>query len=215
MTVHVSHLPRPGSVLATTALTCALCAALTPAALAQQPDPTALWKAYPMKSTGAKPARRPIGAPLPAQTTPRARPGESRGVVPRTPGPPLAVAVVSYLALGFLAVAGVGAATRLVVRRRRRPVTCEISLAPGEYGDAFLAVQLDGDEERVVARSRRFERRSPQPLGDDAASHEAYEQLLRALYAEGWQPYERGRQWWEMRLRHAATTESPTPARHG
>ena len=37
---------------------------------------------------------------------------------------------------------------------------------------------------------------------DDAASHEAYEQLLRALYAEGWQPYERGRQWWEMRLRH-------------
>ena len=125
------------------------------------------------------------------------------------------MAVVSYVALGFLAVIGVGAATRRVVRRRRRPVTCEISLAPGEYGDAFLAVQLDGDEERVVARSRRFERHSPEPPDDDAASHEAYEQLLRALYAEGWQPYERGRQWWEMRLRQAATTEAPTPARHG
>ncbi|MGZ8634968.1 MAG: hypothetical protein ACXWZZ_14095 [Solirubrobacteraceae bacterium] len=88
-------------------------------------------------------------------------------------------------------------------------------MAPGEYGDAFLAVQQDGDEERVVARSRRFERRSPQPPDDDAASHEAYEQLLRALYAEGWQPYERGRQWWEMRLRHEATSETPAPTRHG
>jgi hypothetical protein len=214
MAIRVPHLPRPGSVLATTALACVLCAAPASATLAQQPDPTPLWKAYPLKpdeSAGAKPARRPIGAPLPAQTTPRARPAESPG----TSGAPLAVAVVSYLALGFLAVVGVGAAARLVARRRRRLVTCEISLAPGEDGDAFLAVQLDGEEARVVARSRRFERRSPQPPYDDAASHEAYEQLLRGLYAEGWQPYDRGRQWWEMRLRHAATTETPTPARHG
>ncbi len=217
MAVHVPHLPRPGSVLATTALACALCAAPATVALAQQPDPTPLWKAYPLKpakSAGAKSAQRPVGAPLPASGTPRPRPGVS-GATPDTPGAPLAVAVVSYLALGFLAVVGVGAATRLVARRRRQPVVCEISLAPGDEGDAFLAVQLDGDEERVVARSRRFERRSPEPPDDDAASHEAYEQLLRALYAEGWQPYEHGRRWWEMRLRHGASTETSAPARHG
>ena len=93
-----------------------------------------------------------------------------------------------------------------MVRRRRRPVTCEISWSPGEQGDAFRATaQLDGDEERVVARSRRFERRSPEPPDYDAASHEAYDQLLRDLYADGWQPYERGRHWWEMRLRRTAT----------
>jgi hypothetical protein len=211
MSVHVTHPSRQRSALALTTLTCLLCAAPTTAALAQQPDPAPLWKAYPLSphtSTNEMP-----GAPLRARQEPRS--GSAASVYsPARASVPLAVVIAFYGALAFVAIGGVGAAVRHVVRRTARPVICEITWSPGDEGDAFLATaQLDGTQEWVVAKSPRFDRRSPEPPEDDAASHEAYDHLLRALYAAGWQPYERGRQWWEMRLRHGATTEMPTPAR--
>lgn len=219
MSVHVPHSPRQRSALALTALTCLLCAAPTTAALAQQPDATPLWKAFPLTqdrpAEAKKPTPRPNGSTLRILELPRSRPA-TNGDGPGRSGAPATVAFVFYGALGCLAAIGVGAAALHVVRRPPRPVTCEISWSPSEDGDAFLATaQLDGSKERVVARSRRFERRSPEGPGYHAASRQAYEQLLNDLYAEGWQPYERGRHWWEVRLRHELTSKTPAPTRHG
>jgi hypothetical protein len=65
-----------------------------------------------------------------------------------------------------------------------------------------------------VAQSHRFKRHSPEPPAYDAASLAAYDELLRNLYADGWLPYERGREWWEMRLRRTASRET-TSSRNG
>ena len=64
-----------------------------------------------------------------------------------------------------------------------------------------------------MAESRRFERRPPDAPDEDAASKAAYAELLRDLVADGWQPYERGRDWWAMRLRRTASAEPRPPAR--
>jgi hypothetical protein len=62
------------------------------------------------------------------------------------------------------------------MRRRSQPVTREITWSPGEDGDAFRATaRLDGEEQWIVAQSRRFARDSPDPPAYDAASHAAYE----------------------------------------
>jgi hypothetical protein len=66
-----------------------------------------------------------------------------------------------------------------------------------------------------VARSGRFDRATAEPPEYDAASHAAYDQLLSDLYADGWLPYERGREWWAMRLRRTTAPETRTPARDG
>ena len=206
----------PTSVFALAAVLCAMVAAApTSAALAQAPDPDPLWKAFPLtpgRTTGAKPAERPNGAPLVVEGTRRTRTSADASAPVRT-GVPLGVAIAFYLSLGILSAAGVAAATRYVVRRRAQPVICEISWSPGEQGAAFLATaQQRGQDEWVVARSGRFDRSTAEPPQYDAAAH-AYDQLLNDLYADGWLPYERGREWWEMRLRRPTAPDTATPAR--
>jgi hypothetical protein len=216
MSMPVPRSDSPTSVFALAAALCLMAAAApTTAALAQAPDPAPLWKAYPLtpgKTTGAKPAERPTGAPLTVDETRVPRANGDSGVAART-AVPLGVAIAFYFALGILSAVGVGAATLYVVRRRAQPVICEISWSPGEQGAAFLATaQRGGQEEWVVARSGRFDRSAAEPPEYDAASH-AYDQLLTDLYADGWLPYERGREWWEMRLRRTTPPGTPTPAR--
>jgi hypothetical protein len=208
----------PKSVFALAAVLCLMAAAApTTAALAQTPDPAPLWKAYPLtpgKTSGAKPAERPTGAPLTVDETRPPRANGTPGAAART-AVPLGVAIAFYFALGILSAVGVGAATLYVVRRRAQPVTCEISWSPGEQGAAFLATaHRGGQEEWVVARSGRFDRSAAEPPEYDTASH-AYDQLLSDLYADGWLPYERGREWWAMRLRRPNAPETSTRSRNG
>lgn len=219
MYVSVPRSASPTSVFAVAAVLCLLAAAApTSAALAQTPDPAPLWKAYPLtpdKTTGAKPAERPSGSPLTVDEAPSSRTTVTLDAPART-AVPLGVSIAFYLALAILSAVGVGAATLYLVRRRAQPVICVISWAPGEQGAAFLATaQRGGQEEWVVARSGRFDRNTTEPPEYDAASHAAYDQLLNDLYADGWLPYERGREWWEMRLRRTTAPEAATPARDG
>jgi len=211
-------------VLALAAMLCLMAGGSPTIALAQQPDPGPLWKAYPLNpgksgTSGAKPTQRPTGAPLGIDQTPPPR--GSAGVRTETDhatltSVPLAVSIAFYVALAMLSALAVGSATVWFVRRRARPVVCEISWSPDEQGDAFLATaQRDGEEQWVVARSGRFDRHSAEPPEYDAASQAAYDQLLTDLYADGWLPYERGREWWEMRLRRSRTSDVPTPSRDG
>jgi hypothetical protein len=219
MSMPVPRSASPKSVFALAAVLCLMAAAAAPttAALAQTPDPAPLWKAYPLtpgKATGAKPAEHPNGAPLIVDETRPPRADANSGAAART-AVPLGVAIAFYFALGILSAIGVGAATLYVVRRRAQPVTCEISWSPGEQGAAFLATaQRGGQEEWVVARSGRFDRSAAEPPEYDTASH-AYDQLLSDLYADGWLPYERGREWWAMRLRRPNAPETSTRSRNG
>jgi hypothetical protein len=213
MSGHVPHLIRQGPVLALTALTCLIALASTTAALAQAPDPAPLWKAYPLnppKSTGTNRVPRPHSAPRQVDETRRSGASADRDAAP------LAVAIAFYGVLAGLCALGVGTARAHVLRRRARPITCEIRWSPDEQGNTFRATaHLDGEEEWVVAQSGRFERRSPEPPEYDGASHAAYDQLLSTLYADGWLPYERGREWWAMRLRRTPGSGTPTPTRDG
>jgi hypothetical protein len=216
----VPRFASPTSAFALAAVLGLLAAAApTTAALAQAPDPGPLWKAYPLspgKATGAKPAERPNGAPLTVDGTPPSRTTVTLDAPARTAAVPLAASIAFYLALAILSAVGVGAATLYLVRRRARPVVCEITWWPDEEGDAFLATaQRKGAGEWVVARSGRFDRTADAPPEYDAASHAAYDQLLSDLYADGWLPYERGREWWEMRLRRTTAPQAATPARDG
>jgi hypothetical protein len=218
MSVPVPRSATPTPAFALAAVLCLLAAAApTTAAPAQVPDPAPLWKAYPLspgETTGAKPAERPDGAPLIVDGTPPARTNETLDA-PTGVKVPVAVSIAFFLALAILSAAGVGAATLYLMRRRARPVICEITWSPGEQDAAFLATARGGrQEEWVVARSGRFDRSTAEPPAYDAASH-AYDQLLSDLYADGWLPYERGREWWEMRLRRTTAPETPTPARDG
>jgi hypothetical protein len=212
-------MPGPVPLLRCVPALVALACLVAPAApaLAQQPDPAPLWKAYPLtpdRSSGTTSGEHPTGAPLrvpePGRPHLSAPDGSRAGA-----GTPLVIAVAFYGALAGLCAIAAGALTMRVMRRRAEPVICQISWSPGEEGDAFRATaQIDGDEPWVVAQSHRFERRSPDPPAYDAASLAAYDELLRNLYADGWLPYERGREWWEMRLRRTASPE-PTSSRDG
>lgn len=169
--------------------------------------------ADPGQDDGCEARRAPQRSPLIVDETRPPRANANSGAAART-AVPLGVAIAFYLALGILSAVGVGAATLYVVRRRAQPVICEITWSPGEQGAAFLATaQRGGQEEWVVARSGRFDRSAAEPPEYDAASH-AYDQLLTDLYADGWLPYERGREWWEMRLRRTTPPGTPTPARN-
>jgi hypothetical protein len=211
-------------VLALVASLCLMASAMPAAALAQAPDPGPLWKAYPLSpgksgSGSAKPAERPNGDPLSidqSPSRPAGAPASTQADRPTLTSVPLAVSIAFYVALAMLSALAVGSATLWFVRRRARPVVCEITWSPDEEGDAFLATaQREGEGEWVVARSGRFDRATDAPPEYDAASHAAYDQLLNELYADGWQPYERGREWWEMRLRRSETSDAPTPSRDG
>jgi hypothetical protein len=210
-------------MLALAASLCLMAGAAPSAALAQQPDPGALWKAYPLTAgkpaaKGAKPTEQPDGKPLSIDQSPpvRAVGAGADGDRPTLTRVPLAVSVAFYVALAMLSAVGVGSATLWFVRRRARPVLCEIRWSADERGDAFLATaQRDGEEQWVVARSGRFDRRTAEAPEYDAASQAAYDQLLSDLYADGWLPYERGHEWWEMRLRHSDTSNTPAPSRDG
>jgi hypothetical protein len=213
------------SLLVLVASLCMLVGAGSAAALAQEPDPGPLWKAYPLNpgksgAGGAKSTERPNGAPLSLDQTPPPRGGA--GVRTKTDratltNVPLAVSIAFYVALAMLSALAAGSATLWFVRRRAaRPIVCKITWSPDEEGDAFLATaQREGEGEWVVARSGRFDRAADELPEYDAASHAAYDQLLNELYADGWQPYERGRQWWEMRLRRNGPSATPTPSRDG
>jgi hypothetical protein len=207
---------RSRCVPALVALACLLGPAA--AALAQQPTPAPLWKAYPLspkKPSGSTPREHPTGAPLRVPAPARSRPARTDDVGSTEQGTPLGAAIAFYGALAGLCAIAVGALTMHVMRSRSQLVTCEITWAPGEEGDAFRATaQLGGEEPWIVAQSRRFERRSPDPPAYDPASHAAYDELLRDLYADGWLPYERGREWWAMRLRRTANA-GLTSSRHG
>ena len=143
-------------------------AAPTTAALAQAPDPDPLWKAYPLtpgKTTGAKPAERPDGAPLTVDEAPPSRTTVTLDA-PARATVPLGVSIAFYLALAILSAVGVGAATLYVVRRRAQPVICEISWSPGEQGAAFLAtaqraIERNGSwRDRAASTAARPSRRS-------------------------------------------------------
>jgi hypothetical protein len=181
------------------------------AALAQEPDPAPLWKAYPLspqQSSGSTGPERPTGAPLRAPAPARTAAADTTGERPSRQGTPVAVALAFYGALAGVCAISAGTLTMRVIRRRAQQVICEISWSPGADGDAFRATaQRDGEEAWVVAQSRRFERGTPDPPAYDDASHAAYDELLRNLYADGWLPYERGREWWAMRLRRTASPE--------
>lgn len=215
--------PSP-SVLALAASLCLMAGATPAAALAQAPDPGPLWKAYPLTpgksgAQGAKPSERPTGDSLTIDQSPPPRAGaraRTGGGRPTLTSVPLAASIAFYVGLAILSALAVGSATLWFVRRRARPVVCAITWSPDVEGDAFLATaQREGGGEWVVARSGRFDRATDEPPEYDAVSHAAYDQLLNELYADGWQPYERGRQWWEMRLRRSVTSGAPTPSRDG
>jgi hypothetical protein len=215
MSRSVPHSRWRRCVPALVALACLVGPAAT--ASAQQPDPAPLWKAFPLspkRPAGSMAREHPTGAPLRVPAPARSRPARASGAGSASDGrsasqdTPRPVAIAFYGALAGLCAIAAGALTMRVMRRRSQPVTCEITWSPGANGDAFRATaRLDGEEPWIVAQSRRFERDSPDPPAYDAASHQAYDELLRDLYADGWLPYERGREWWAMRLRRTAGPE--------
>jgi hypothetical protein len=123
------------------------------------------------------------------------------------------IAFLGCLGVALLAIAGTAVAR---ARRRPREPTCEIWWFAAKEGGAFCATALErGETPRLVAASPRFERRQPGPPDADWASRQAYTQLVRELMSNGWEPYERGNAWWEMRLRRADGASVQHDAIHG
>ena len=211
----VPPFPRSRSALALVVATCAAAPALGATAAAQSPDPGSLWKAYPLSPRTTAPAERPTGDPLQIQAPGSREPIVTADEKPDHTSVPLSVSIAFYAGLAALAALLVAAAVPPIARRRARPVTCEITFSPGTDGDAFMATSRSpGREERLVALSPRFPREPRNTPEYDAASHAAYEKLLDDLYADGWLPYELGRQWWETRLRRPTKADKRTPAGH-
>jgi hypothetical protein len=209
------------------------CAAVAPAA-GPQPIADPLWKAFPLDTdppataTSTSPAPSARTAPAaPARTSPAApiiaqQPATSAPPAALEPpgpnGPPAAITMIFFGSLAGASLLVVAALMRRRAGRRRAlgPVTCEITWSPVSEGGAFSATtQENGDVPQLVAASRRFERRTPGPPDQDWASRQAYAELVRLLMAEGWEPYGRGRAWWEMRLRRAPKPGTPREAIHG
>jgi hypothetical protein len=202
------------------------CAAVAPAA-GPQPNADPLWKAYPLDTNSPAPATTtspattaspaaPVVTQRPAMSAPA--PAADARLDRHASRPPRAITIVFF---GSLAAALLLVGVALIRRRRRPrvkgPVTCEITWLPASEGGAFSATTwTNGDVPDVVAASRRFERRTPGPPDQDQASRQAYAELVRVLMAEGWEPYGRGRAWWEMRLRRAPESSgTPREAIHG
>lgn len=190
-----------------------ICAGAVGAADASQPSGKPLWDAYPL-DTGSDTPAPASNAPTTTTTTPQAAP------LPRLHGETGATSIVVQIAffgcLGAVLLIAATATGLRVARRRRAEATCEISWSPAAEGGAFWATALErGDAPRLVAASRRFERSQPGAPDEDVASRQAYAELVRKLVSEGWEPYERGTAWWEMRLRRTEGSSTPREAIHG
>ena len=193
------------ALLAATSLT--LAAAAASAAETSKPTASPLWDAYPLDngSTATTPSST-SGDPQPAPR-PEVDGDSGSGSIE------LQIAFLGCLGVALLAIAGTA-----VVRTRRRPdgPTCEIWWFAAKEGGAFCATALErGDAPRLVAASPRFDRRQPGPPDEDWAARQAYAQLVRELMSNGWEPYERGNAWWEMRLRRADGASVQRDAVHG
>ena len=131
---------------------------------------------------------------------------------PRAGLAPLAVIVFDVVIVG-LVVSVAGLALRCVRRpRSRESVTCEISWSPGGHGGAFRAtVFAAGDKPRLVAESRPLEGRPPVLPDAAARSYDAYARLV----SQGWEPFDRGRDWWAVRLRRIPSAGPPSGALRG
>jgi hypothetical protein len=194
-----------------------ICAGAASAAGSSQPSGKPLWNAYPLdpgSDTRAPAPRATQGAAAPTiehpQTAPMPRLRTDAGATP------LPLQIAFFGCLGALLLLALGAIARVALRRRGK-VTCEISWSPAAQGDAFRATALErGDAPRLVAASRPFERSRPgAPDDDDLASRQAYAELVRNLVSDGWEPYDRGTAWWEMRLRRTAGSSRPGEAIRG
>jgi hypothetical protein len=191
------------------------CTAVAPAA-GPQPNADPLWKAYPLDAGAPATATTASQTPVLAQPAAAALSPAALDSPPASgPSPAISVAFFGSLAAAVLLIA-----VAMIRRARRRrvpgPVTCEITWSPASEGGAFSATTWEeGDAPQVVAASRRFERPLPGPPDQDWASRQAYGELVRALIAEGWEPYGRGRAWWEMRFRRAQESSTSREAIHG
>jgi hypothetical protein len=190
-----------------------ICAGAVGAADASQPSGKPLWDAYPL-DTGSDTPAPASSAPATTTTAPQAAP------LPRLHGDAGGTSIVVQIAffgcLGAVLLMAATATALRVARRRRAGVTCEIWWSPADEGGAFWATALErGDAPRLVAASRRFERSQPGAPDEDVASRQAYAELVRKLVSEGWEPYERGTAWWEMRLRRTEGSSTPREAIHG
>jgi hypothetical protein len=189
-----------------------ICAGAVSAADASSPSGKPLWDAYPLDAGSDTPA--PTSRPTATTTTPQAAP------LPRLHGEAGGRSIVAQIAffgsLGAVLLMTVTATGLRVARRRRAGVTCEIWWSPADEGGAFCATALErGDAPRLVAASPRFARSEPGAPDEDVASRQAYAELVRKLVSEGWEPYERGTAWWEMRLRRTDGSSTPREAIHG
>jgi hypothetical protein len=189
-----------------------ICAGAASAADRSQPSAKPLWNAYPLDTSSGKPAQASRPAPTIAQPQAAPRPQLHTGAGATR----MALQIAFFGCLGVVLLMVARTTMLRVARRRRAQVTCEIWWSPAGEGGAFRATALErGDAPRLVAASRRFERAHPGAPDDDLASREAYRELVRQLVSEGWEPYEKGAAWWEMRLRRTAGSSTPTEAIHG
>lgn len=194
------------------ALVAALCVACAGSAVAaDRPRPSAepLWKAYPLDTAKPTSAAHPPAQRATTTTMPLVR------LDPPAPAvAPLAVVIVFYAVIVGLVVCVAGLARQCVRRRRsREPVTCEISWSRGGHGGAFRAtVFAAGDKPRLVAESRPLEGQPPVLPDEGARSHDAYAELVGNLVSQGWEPFDRGRDWWAVRLRRIPSAGPPSGA---
>jgi hypothetical protein len=194
------------------ALVAALCVACGRSAVAaDRPRASAepLWKAYPLDTAKPTSAAHPPAQRATTTTTPLVRLDPPA----RVPAP-LAVVFVFYAVIVGLVVGVAGLARRCVRRwRSREPVTCEISWSQGGHGGAFRAtVFAAGDKPRLVAESRPLKGPPPVLPDEGARSHDAYAELVRNLVSQGWEPFDRGRDWWAAGLRRIPSAGSPSGA---
>ena len=190
---------------AVVAALCVTCAGSAVAADRPRPSAEPLWKAYPLDRGKPTSAAHPPAQRATTTTTPLVRlDPPARGLAP------LAVVIVFYAVIVGLVVSVAGLALRRVRRRRsREPVTCEISWSQGGHGGAFRAtVFAAGDKPRLVAESRPLEGRPPVLPDDGARSYEAYASLV----SQGWEPFDRDRDWWAVRLRRIPSAGPPSGA---
>jgi hypothetical protein len=212
MTVCVPHSSWQRYVLPLIAGTL-ICAGAARAADSSQPSGKPLWNAYPLDTA----SRTTTPASRPATTTTARSQAAPLPQLHSDAGRPSTAFQMAFFGCLGAALLVVGTAIVLRVGRRRRArATCEIWWAPLAEGGAFCATALErGATPRLLAASQRFERSQPGAPGEDWASRQAYAELVRQLVSDGWEPYERGAAWWEMRLRRSAGSSTPREAIHG
>jgi hypothetical protein len=193
-------------------LVAALCVACAGSAVAaDRPRASAepLWKGYPLDTGEPTNAAHPAGAARDHHDDATRAAGS-----PRAGLAPLAVVIVFDAVIVGLVVSVAGLARRCVRRpRSRESATCEISWSQGGHGRAFRAtVFAAGDKPRLVAESRPLEGRPPVLPDEGARSHDAYAELVRNLVSQGWEPFDRGRDWGAVRLRRIPSAGPPSGA---